>query len=94
MTTFGYDGAHRVISVLDPAQHSGTVKHPMTMVYDGQGVTSHTDPLGRVTTFAYTGDPFSAAGHQHADAYQCGVRSGRRGECGYSRCSRACRWLP
>ena len=46
VTTFGYNGAHRVISVLDPAQQSASVRHPMTMVYDRQGrVTSQTDPL-------------------------------------------------
>mgnify|MGYP001788205780 CR=1 FL=1 len=38
VTTFGYNGAHRVISVLDPAQQSASVRHPMTMVYDMVGV--------------------------------------------------------
>ena len=85
VTTFGYDAAHHITSVLDPAQQSAPVTHPMTMVYDTQGrVTSQTDPLGRVTTFAYTGDPFSSvggstvttdpAGHQQQDSYGYGVR--------------------
>ncbi len=87
VTTFGYDAAHHITSILDPAQQSAPVKNPMTMVYDPQGrVTSQTDPLGRVTTFAYTGDPFSSAGgstlttdpasHQQQDSYEYGVRSG------------------
>jgi RHS repeat-associated protein len=87
VTTFGYDAAHHVTSVLDPAQSSAPVTHPMTMVYDTQGrVTSQSDPLGRTTTFAYTGDPFSSiggatlttdpAGHLRTDVYFYGVRAG------------------
>jgi RHS repeat-associated protein len=87
VTTYGYDDAHHVISVLDPAQQSASVKHPMTMIYDAQGrVTSQTDPLGRTTILAYTGDPASdaggstlttdPAGHQRLDSYQYGVRTG------------------
>jgi len=87
VTTFGYDAAHHITSILDPAQQSAPVTNPMTMVYDAQGrVTSQTDPLGRATTFAYAGDPFSSAGgstvttdpagHQQQDVYYNGVRSG------------------
>ena len=49
----------------------------------GAGSRPRPTRWSRVTTFAHTGDPFSAqpaataatgpAGHQHADAYQCGV---------------------
>ncbi|WP_320109509.1 RHS repeat-associated core domain-containing protein [Amycolatopsis mediterranei] len=85
VTTFGYDSAHRVTSVLDPAQQSATTKHPTTNVYDAKSrVTTQTDALGRVTTFVYTGDPYSSAGgttvvldpagHQTADIYQYGIR--------------------
>jgi len=86
VTTFGYDDAHHITSVLDPAQQSAPVKAPMTMVYDAQGrVTSQTDPLGRATTFVYTGDPFGStggttvttdpSGHQQVDTYYYGVRA-------------------
>ena len=86
VTSFGYDADHHITSVLDPAQQSAPIKHPMTMIYDPQGrVTSQTDPLGRGTTFAYTGDPFSEAGgntlttdpagHQQSDSYRFGVRT-------------------
>jgi len=86
VTTFGYDAAHHITSVLDPAQQSAPVRYPMTMIYDAQGrVTSQTDTLSRTTTFAYTGDPISPnggstlttdpAGHQQLDSYQYGVRT-------------------
>ncbi|MDT4992361.1 MAG: hypothetical protein QOH97_2253, partial [Actinoplanes sp.] len=84
ITTFTYDTAHRITSVLDPEQQSAVTKHPTSNVFDAKGrVTSQTDALGRVTAFAYTGDPYSSAGgttvvtdpagHQSSDTYQYGI---------------------
>lgn len=86
ISTFGYDAAHRITSLLDPQQQSAATKHPVTNAYDARGrVISQTDQLGRVTIFTYSGDPFSSAGgttvvsdpagHQRADVYQYGLRT-------------------
>lgn len=52
VSTFGYDNAHRITSLLDPQQQGATTKQPLTNTYDSRGrVASQTDQLGRVTTF-------------------------------------------
>jgi RHS repeat-associated protein len=54
---FAYNSNHLMTSMTDP--RGGVTAN----VYDEQDrVTKQTDPAGRITTFAYTGDPASAAG--------------------------------
>jgi RHS repeat-associated protein len=63
---FAYDSGHRMVSMRFPNQApgvSGSTGAVVSNTYDSQGrVTSQTDQLGRKTTFAYSGDPFSSSG--------------------------------
>jgi len=77
VTTFTYDGGHRLLTMLDPNQQSlpSASQHPLTNVYDTSNrVTSQTDYLGRTTTFDYSAVPGStkvtdAKGNVTLDTY-------------------------
>jgi len=52
---FTYDSNHRLLTMLDPNQHSAGTPVPLTNTYDSSGrVTSQSDFAGRTTTFDYT----------------------------------------
>lgn len=64
LTTFGYDGQHELLTMLDPNQQvlPQAQQHPLVNAYVpgnlGQ-VASQTDSLGRTTSFNYTAVPGS-----------------------------------
>ena len=66
VTTFGYGtGTHLLETVTEPDGQPGgpDAGDHLTNVYDATGrVTKQTDPMGLVTTYAYSGTSFSAAG--------------------------------
>lgn len=58
VTKFAYDGAHRVLTMLDPNQAAAPSPRPVTNHYDGAGrVDWQSDFLGRTTYFDYTSIP-------------------------------------
>jgi RHS repeat-associated protein len=84
-TQYTYDANHRMLTDEDPNCVATSGCPGITNQYDSTGrVTSQSDDLGRTTTFAYTGDPASAAGgsttvtdpkgNVTVETYQYGVR--------------------
>ena len=59
-TKFTYDSAHKILTMRSPKFANDTTTSPspvITNVYDAQNrITSQSDELGRITTFAYSGD--------------------------------------
>ncbi len=55
ITTFGYDGSSRIVTVRDPRHNADGTGLAVTNVYDAQGrVTRQTDEAGEVFQFDYT----------------------------------------
>jgi len=62
-TDFSYDAAHLMTVVRDPLCTASAGCPGTEIHYDSDGkVTYQTDPLGRKTSFSYSGDNFSPAG--------------------------------
>jgi YD repeat-containing protein len=58
VTTFTYDGSHRLLTTIDPVQNASSQPQSLVNHYDAQArVDRQTDPMGLVTTFDYTGVP-------------------------------------
>jgi RHS repeat-associated protein len=76
-TTFTYDGAHRMLTMLDPQQQDAAAKVPLTNHYDAKGrVDWQTDQLGRTTAFIYNNESTTVidpAGHATIDSYVNGL---------------------